>query len=247
MNTITSYHRPATLGEVVALLGRTDVTTTVIAGGTALNGTSLPTNIEVVDLQTAVAQGIERHGDKVRYGAMTHLQDLIDHYDTPPLIAELARREGPNTLRNASTIGGNVAAGDFESELFAGLLVHEASLTVVDSTGTKEVALADLLTDFSILDRAVITTVSVTIGGETASARTGRTPADTSIVAAAGRIVSSGVLIALTGVAPTPVLVDVANLASLNPPTDFRGTSEYRRELAEVLTKRVVAHLGGAA
>jgi len=247
MNTITSYHRPATLDEAVSLLSRSDVTTTVVAGGTALNATDLPANIEVVDLQAVVTQGIDRQGDQVRYGAMTRLQDLIDHADTPPLLAELARREGPNTLRNASTIGGTVAEGASESELVAGLLVHETSLTIVDSTGTKDIALEELLADFSVLDRAVITTVSVTIGGETASARTGRTPADTSIVAVAGRIVPSGVRVALTGVASTPVLVDVDNLASLNPPADFRGTSEYRLELAEVLVARVVNQLGGAA
>jgi CO/xanthine dehydrogenase FAD-binding subunit len=247
MNTISSYHRPATLAEAIALLARTDVTTTVLAGGTAVNSGGLPANTEVVDLQAAVADGVSRTGDRVDYSAMTRLQDLIDHDDTPPLLAELAKREGPNTLRNVSTIGGTVAEGDAESELLAGLLVHEATVTVVGSTGSRDLALEDLLADFSVLDRAVITTVSVTIGGATAADRTGRTPADTSIVAAAGRIVPSGLRIALTGVAATPVLVSVDAISSLNPPADFRGTSEYRRRLAEVLAKRVADQLGGTS
>lgn len=247
MNAIASYHRPATLDEVLALLARTDVTTTVIAGGTALSAAALPANVEVVDVQAAVPHGIERRGDQAIYGAMARLQDVIEHDATPPLIAELAHREGANTLRNASTIGGTVAAGEFESELLAGLLVHETTVTVFDATGSKDIALGDLLSDFSILDRAVITTVAVTIGGETASARTGRTPADTPIVAAAGRIVPSGLRVALTGVAATPVLVGSNDLAALNPPADFRGSAEYRRKVAEVLTARVVAQLGGAS
>ncbi|MDX2342747.1 MAG: FAD binding domain-containing protein [Acidimicrobiia bacterium] len=247
MRSITAYHRPSTLDQAVELLARTEITTTVVAGGTALNATDLPDNVEVVDVQTAVPTNVTRVGDRVSYGAMTRLQDLVDHYDTPPLVAELAKREGPNTLRNASTIGGTVAEGGAESELVAALLVHEATVTVADTTGAKDVALSDLLADFSVLDRGVITAVSVAIGGETASDRTGRTPADTSIVAAAGRIVADGVLVALTGVAATPVLVDPNDLAALNPPADFRGTTEYRRKLAEVLTKRVITALGGAA
>ena len=244
MKTIVAYHRPGDLDEAVALLERTDVTSTVIAGGTALNTVSLPEDTEVVDIQDAVAAGVARHGDRVVYGAMTRLADVIKADETPPLLAELARREGPNTLRNASTIGGTVAEGDADSELLAGLLVHDAT---VQLSGGESVPLAGLFSDWSLLDRAVIVAVSVEIGGETASARTGRTPADTSIVAAAGRIVSGGTTVALTGVATTPVLVDPADLSSLRPPADFRGTSEYRSELAEVLVKRVVSQLGGAS
>jgi CO/xanthine dehydrogenase FAD-binding subunit len=178
---------------------------------------------------------------------MARLQDIIEADATPPLIAELAHREGPNTLRNASTIGGTVAAADPESELLAGLLVHDANVTLVSPAGVTEVALADLLASRELLAGAIITAVSATIGGETASARTGRTPADSSIVAAAGRIVPDGLRIALTGVAATPVLIDPNNLAALDPSGDFRGTAAYRKELAKVLTERVVAQLGGAA
>ncbi|MCP3998479.1 MAG: hypothetical protein GY722_25940 [bacterium] len=244
MKTIVAYHRPNDLDEAVALLERTDVTSTVVAGGTALNTVDLPGNTEVVDIQIAVTAGVARHGDRVVYGAMTRLTDVIEADETPPLLAALAKREGPNTLRNASTIGGTVAEGDADSELLAALLVHDAT---VQLSGGTDVPLADLLSDWSLLDRAIIVAVSVEIGGETASARTGRTPADTSIVAAAGRIVSGGTTIAVTGVATTPVLVNPADLSSLHPPADFRGSSEYRLELAEVLVKRVVSQLGGAS
>ncbi len=245
MKTISAYHRPASLDEVVSLLGRTDVTTTVIAGGTALNTVDMPENTEIVDIQDAVTGGTERIGDRVVYGAMTRLVDLISAPETPPLLAELAGREGPNTLRNASTIGGTVAEGDAESELLAGLLVHDAKLTL--SGRQEQIPLPTLFTNWSLLDRTVITSVSVSIGGETASARTGRTPADISIVAAAGRIVPDGLRLALTGVAATPILVDPHDLSTLQPPSDFRGSSEYRLKLAEVLAMRVATQLGGAS
>jgi len=245
MQAITSYHRPSSIDEAISLLERPEITTTVIAGGTALNTVVLPPGTEVVDIQNVVASAIEFAGDRVTFGAMARLADVVTDEATPPLLADLARREGPNTLRNASTIGGTVAEGDWESELLAGLLVHEARVSI---TGQEsEIGLADLLADRSMLDRAIITSVSIAGGGATASARTGRTPADTSIVAAAGRIVPDGLLLALTGVASTPILVDPQNLESLDPPADFRGSSEYRKELAGVLTARVVAELGGAS
>ena len=58
-------------------------------------------------------------------------------------------------------------------------------------------------------------------------------------------ICTEGFRVALTGVAATPVLVDPSALDSLDPPGDFRGSPEYRREVAGVLTKRVIAQLGG--
>ena len=245
MQAITSYHRPASIDEAISLLERADVTTTVVAGGTALNTVALPPGTEVVDIQNVVGSAVERIEDRVTYGAMTRLADVVSDPATPPLLAELALREGPNTLRNASTIGGTVAEGDWESELLAGLLVHDTRVAITGHT--NEVALADLFADWSLLDRAIITSVSVAIGGETASARTGRTPADTSIVAVAGRIVPDGTRLAVTGVADTPVLVEPGDLQSLDPPADFRGSSEYRRELAGILTARVVAALGGVS
>ncbi len=247
MKNITSYHRPAALEEAVALLSRTDVATKVIAGGTALNGAASDDQFEVVDIQSAVEASIERFNDRVRYGAMARLQDVIDHAETPPLIADLAKREGPNTFRNASTLGGTVAEANIESELVAGLLVHDAIVTVSGNQGTSEVAIEQLIADRTILANSIITAVSVATGGETASARTGRTPKDTSIVAVAGRVVPGGLKIAATGVAATPVVVDPDNLDALTPPTDFRGTSEYRRQLAEVLVTRVANDLGGTA
>jgi CO/xanthine dehydrogenase FAD-binding subunit len=54
-------------------------------------------------------------------------------------------------------------------------------------------------------------------------------------------------LLALTGVAATPILVEPGDLAHLDPPGDFRGSSRYRRELAGILAKRVVDRLGGEA
>lgn len=243
MPTITNYHRPSSVDEALALLGRTSTESVIVAGGTVVNAEPGSAAAEAIDLQAAVGSEIEHRNGRVTIGAMARLQDLLDHPDVPALLGELARREGPNTFRNAATVGGTVAQADRDSELLAGLLVHEATVDVHRSDGPATIALADLLEDPSALGGGIITAVSIEIGGATAAERVGRTPADSSIVAAIGRMSAGGLLLAITGVAATPVLVDPASIASLTPPGDFRGSPEYRLDLARVLAARVLTSL----
>lgn len=247
MRAISGYQRPADLSEALTLLSRPTVTSVLIGGGTLVAASALSPGTEVIDLQQAVAADIKRHDGKITFGGMTRIQDIVVDDLTPPLIAELAHREGPSTFRHAATVGGAIAAADWESELLAGLLVYEAAVTIARPDGATEIPLKGLLGDPGLLAAGIITTVSIAADGETASARTGRTPADTSIVAAVGRIVPGGLLVAVTGVAPTPILVEPGDPSSIDPPGDFRGSSEYRKELAAVLVGRVVARLGSAA
>ncbi len=245
MQTIHGYHRPADLEEALALLNRSDTPTVVIAGGTRVAAGLIQAG-EVVDIQALADASISSADAHVSYGSLVRLQDLIDSEDTPALLAETAMREGPNTLRHTATVGGTVAGADAESELVAALLAHEATVTIARPDAQVDVPLDELLDDRSLLDGGIITAVTVDAGGETASARTGRTPADTSIVAAVGRVVPGGFRLALTGVGHHPLLIEQDDIERLDPPGDFRGSPAYRRELAAVLSKRVIAMLGGA-
>ena len=61
---------------------------------------------------------------------------------------------------------------------------------------------------------------------------------------AAEAITIAAALVALVGVAATPVLVLAdAPTEKLTPPDDFRGSATYRTELATVLARRVVEAL----
>lgn len=245
MAPIRSYHRPVTLEAALTLLDRDDVDTALLAGGTALNAGLAGAPAEVVDLQSLGLDGISLRGSQMTVGSMVRLRDLIEHPATPLLVAEAARREGPNTFRNAATVGGVVASRDPESELLAALLVHEAHVSVADADGSEDQSLETVLGAPDQLSGGVITEIRIATDGTGHIERTGRTPADRSIVAAVGRRTEGGLMwLAMTGVGPVPVLVDDPSDLEHEPPGDFRGSSKYRRDLAGVLGARVLDFLG---
>jgi probable selenate reductase FAD-binding subunit len=240
MVTATAYWRPSTITQTFELLARPRAV--VLAGGTRLNDGSTAEQVEVVDLQALHLDGIEPEpGDRLRIGAMVRLQELVDSDQVPAVVREAARREAPSTLRAQGTIGGCVASGQADSELLAALLVHEAAVQVELSIGSEAIPLETVLAELPLGAGLVVTAVTIRTDGAAATAHTARTPADRAIVAAFARATDGGQRIALTGVAPTPVLVQPGD--ELDPVGDFRGSSDYRRALADVLMARVVERI----
>jgi CO/xanthine dehydrogenase FAD-binding subunit len=235
--TTTAYWRPSSIVQALDLLERPGAV--VLAGGTRLNGRHPAAEIEVVDLQALDLRGVEQGaGDELTVGAMTTLQVLADAQDVPEVVREAARREAPSTLRTQGTVGGCIATGHPESELLAALLVHEAVVHLSTRTATEAVSLDEVLADLPVGPGRVVTAVTFRTTGPAAAFRTARTPADRAIVAAYARATDAGARVALTGVAATPVLVWPGDV--LDPPADFRGSTDYRRALAEVLLARAV-------
>lgn len=217
----------------------------LLAGGTSLNTSRFAQPTEVVDLQATGCDQIASEGATLEIGATVRLTDLIAHPSVPEMVRETARREGRNTLRNAATVGGTIATANAESELLAGLLVFEGLVKVARPGGAEEsISLPDMLADSSKLAGSVIVAIRIETGGAAAAERTGRTPADTSIVAVVGRRSRRGLRLALTGMAATPILVRPEEIAGLDPPGDFRGSPGYRRHLATTLIHRVMEQLG---
>jgi probable selenate reductase FAD-binding subunit len=243
MAPIQAYHRPQTIAEALELLNRNGVRTALLGGGTTIVAELAEQEIEeVVDLQDAGPAHVELRGGRLALGAFVRLQALVDDERVPSLIRDATFREGPNTFRHQATLGGAIASRHWESELLAALLVHDSSLTVETLSGTQTISLADFLAGPA--PSGIIVEVTVETGGATGQARVGRTPLDTAIVAALARRDESGTLrLALTGVAPTPSLIDPAKLDTLAPPGDFRGSSDYRKEIAAILARRALAEL----
>lgn len=237
MVSVSEYWRPASMEEARGLLARPGAV--ALAGGTRLNSARPVSPVELVDLQALGLAEIERQaGTELRLGAMATLQQVVDCDAAPEVVREAARREEPSTLRAQATVGGCVATGDAESELLAALLVHEAVVHLVDGSASEEVPLEELLAGLPLAPGRLVTAVTLRVGGRTAAVRTARTPADRPIVAAVVRADEGVRRLALTGVAPTPVLVQPGD--PVDPVGDFRASAAYRRALAEVLVARAL-------
>lgn len=245
MPLVAAYYRPDTVEEALALL---DAPNRIpLAGGTVINADrSVPDSgspeLEVVDLQALALSAIDEADDgRVRIGAMATVEAASLSPLLPDGLRSIARAEEPSTLRTIATVGGLIAARYRDSALLAGLLVCDA---VVEFAGSQaSMSMADVLNS-GVPQGSLITAVTIGAAGRLAIAATGRTPADTPIVAAVGSERDGHIRVALTGVGDVPVLVDPADpTAGLNPVTDFRGSAPYRLELAQVLASRVVGEL----
>lgn len=243
MPRISAYHRPTSIDGALALLHRPATRTVILAGGTSVVPMKQEQPTEVVDLQALGLAGVCVADDgRIVIGATTSLQDVADAPVLAAVLREAAKREQPSTLRSLATIGGAVVERSAESELLATLLAFDATLAFTNLNGTHERSLDDTLADPSVLHGAIVTALTVSVDGVASAARTGRTPHDTPIVSVVGRRRSDGsTVIAASGVADTPVLL--ADPTSVEPPTDFRGSTDYRRHLAVELHARVTAAL----
>jgi carbon-monoxide dehydrogenase medium subunit len=264
---INEYHRPQTLDDALALLQRGEATVP-LAGGTRLLPSRDPHVQAVVDLQDLGLDELSIEGFHLFIGAMVPLQRLVESPTIGKLLAESARLEGPVTYRNAATIGGIIATGDPLSHVLIALLALEAEvhLRLPDPATVSLDRILDAPRKF--LEGGLITGVTaLSADGApgTAMIRVARTSRDKPIVAVAVRVTREGdrcggVHIALAGVADRPIrayqaedrlkgqlfdkgLVERAVKAvikDLDPPSDFRGSREYRREMVAVLTRRAL-------
>jgi CO/xanthine dehydrogenase FAD-binding subunit len=265
----SSYYRPKSLEEALDLLTKTD--TKPLAGGTILlaNGTGSA----VVDLQDLDLDKQEYESGELTVGATTSLTRLSRFIAGDVLAGEAdvsigpgsmlmdaIHRSGPNTFRNAATVGGIIASRLTDSEFLASLLVLNASLNLLDPV-TKKMTVSDYLSQGE-RPKGLITGVEIPwTPGRGVSERVARTPADYPIVSITIFKSERGeVRIAATGIEKRPLRVTAAEEALAagagieeaagtvrdrsRHPGDFRGDAGYRAEMAYVLTRRLLLDMG---
>lgn len=258
MAILSDYFKPTSVAEAVHLLQRDNLRLRPLAGGTSLIGQLETRQLRDVDGVVSLAglglTYIEQRSDEIHIGAMTTITHLIQHETAGALadgiLRRVARYEGPVNLRNAATVGGIIAAADPDSELYAALLALGAS--VVTHNGERE-TITPLASTTPPLHAGevgrgfpsvgLITEIRIPLADlRSGHARIARTPMDRPIVAAVA-VTGDGVeRVALCGVAARPILDGEA----LAPVSDFKGSADYRREMAAVVRRRALAEAADA-
>lgn len=247
MAILTEYHKPQSIPEAVDLLRRTDVKLRPLAGGSQLVGALEIRAVRdvdgVVDLAGLGLNRIAQRGEILHIGATATLSAVCEHPVAGELAGGILRRtaqfEGPVNLRNAATVGGVIAAAEMDSEFYAALLALDASVVVSDGETETVAPLADFRLPTS---HHLITAVTLPIRELRAGhARIARTPSDRCIVAAVAVLGDGVARVALCGVGERPVPAG----GPLTPPDNWKGSAEYRWEMAGVVQQRALAEAGG--
>jgi probable selenate reductase FAD-binding subunit len=247
----TYYYRPENLDDALRLLAQPN--TLPLAGGTKLLAGDVDS--AVVDLQAVGLNQISWSDDELHVGATTTLTEMAaaleeEEEDLANFLQRAIHRAGPNTYRNAATLGGTIASRLPDSELLAALLVLEATIHLANG---ESMSLVDYLTDEE-RPSTLITTVTIPwAAGQGRSEHVARTPADYPIVSITlWQPAEGSARLAATGLRERPFrlfeaeacLDDIAAAAAAKAanrhPGDFRGDAAYRAEMAAVLMRRVL-------
>lgn len=226
---LREYHRPKTIGAALKILARTSPRTIPLAGGAWLVARRDPSIQAVVDLSGLNLAFVEKSARRVRLGAMTTLQTLVEH----PLVQEVggsllsdaSRQSAPLSIRNVATLGGTMVVGEGTSEVLLALLALDARV-VIRSPLRLEITLEAFLAGrpAQLTPHALISEVylpTLPRGSGTALKEISRTPRDRPIVNAAAVVVRKRqtcrmARLALGGIGPHPIrLPDIEAAISL--------------------------------
>jgi CO/xanthine dehydrogenase FAD-binding subunit len=142
------YYRPENLREAVGLLAADPWT--VVAGCTVyyLNPGSRPDSDWILDVSDVQGLGrISVDADRVRIGAAA-TWSAIAAASLPPacrVLQEAARTVGSVQIRNAGTLGGNLAGAASTADGVPPLLVLDAGVELTAAAGTRTVPIGDFI------------------------------------------------------------------------------------------------------
>jgi probable selenate reductase FAD-binding subunit len=243
---ISTYHRPQTLDEALALL--TQPNTVPLGGGTLL---SKPTtdSVAVVDLQRLGLDSLRVNGNELQIGATCTLQSLIESNECPTSLKSALKLEAPLNIRNTATVAGTLVASDGRSPFVTMLLAMDAKVTVISEQSSVSSAGEYLLTR----PHGLITEITIPLNTKTAFEFVSKTPADKPIICAALAQWNSGrTRLTLGGYGKTPLLamdgteadgIQEAAANAYHEAEDEWASAEYRMDVAAVLAKRALESL----
>jgi carbon-monoxide dehydrogenase medium subunit len=268
------YQRAGSVDEAIGLLTDNGEDAKLIAGGHSLlplMKLRLAAPSVLIDIgRITDLSYVQGEGDEVRIGALTRHHDAANSdllREQVPLLAHVAGQIGDPQVRHRGTVGGSIAHGDPASDLPAALLALRATLVARGPGGERTIAADDFFTGFletALAPDEVLTEIRVpaTGGAGWAFEKFNRRAQDWAIVGVAAVLTngSGGPGVGLVNMGSQPLraagteealrsgsgAADAAARAAegADPPSDLNATPEFRRHLAEVLTRRALEAAG---
>jgi carbon-monoxide dehydrogenase medium subunit len=259
-----AYQRASSVDEAARLLGQSgDVK--VLAGGQSLIPLmrlrlAQPTTLVDINPLAGDLGYIRRDNGNLRVGALTRhyqLQQSDEVKRSLPLLAEIANEVGDEQVRSMGTIGGVLAHADPAGDYGTLALMLDATIT----TNKRSIAARDffkgLFSTALAADELVVEISFPVASGPHKYLKFRRRLYDWAVVGAGVQRLDDGSWrVGITNAAPTSVRAtsveqalasgaspaDAARQASqgLDPTSDLRGSAEYKKHLAEVLTQRAL-------
>jgi CO/xanthine dehydrogenase FAD-binding subunit len=140
---LLEYHWVEDIDEALLLMGRVDVKTVALAGGTHLLGLDDDSIEAVVDLRDLELGYVREDAMSIHIGAMTTLQSMVDAPVMKELatgvLAQAARASSfSRVIRNSATIGGTLAIGAAsQADVLTVLAVLDAEALLRSGSRTK--------------------------------------------------------------------------------------------------------------
>ena len=152
---IPGYHRPGTVEEAVALLGKSEGARCLAGGATlvAMMNATLAETKSLVSLGgIGELSGIsERQGGGFRIGAMTRHRETASEARLTGSLAVLrdaARQIANPVVRNMGTIGGSIAFADPAADYPPALVAAGAEIEIAGAGGRRTVSAKDFFVDW---------------------------------------------------------------------------------------------------
>jgi carbon-monoxide dehydrogenase medium subunit len=275
------YFAPTEVGEALKLLAEYGEKANILAGGTDLvpkiNYYELrPDNL--IFIGGLGLDYIKEEDQKLVIGAgttWTQIATSTSVLEKAGILAEAAQLGASVAIRNAGTIGGNLANASPAADLAAALLALDAELSLKSEKGDRVVAIKDFFTGPGETVRKpseLLTDISIPVPkGKTSFLKLGRRKALTLSVANTGvHLIMDGnkcedARISLGAMAPTPLrctraeelikgkAVDATVISECaaeavnesSPIDDQRATAWYRKKAGKALVARALAKAAG--
>src|SRR5215210_1129086 len=250
------YEVAESVDHAIELLGQHGEDAKILAGGHSLlpiMKLRLAAPSILVDLgRVEELKYVRDEGDTIAIGAMTRHCDVERNellQEQCGLLAFTASLVGDPQVRHRGTIGGSISHGDAASDLPSALLALEGQFVIKGPNGERTVAAGDFFKDYLQTDLApdeVLTEIRVPrLGPNTGWSykKFNRRAQDWAVVGVAAVVEKadgniSAARLGLTNMGSTPLRASAAEGTS--PASDIAASSEYRRHLARVLSRRAV-------